>query len=289
MTALGKALTFFNVLMAIVTGVLIVLVFVTRTNWRNGLEEWQKVAKASDAALAAEKQASAQKKLDLEDQKKKKEEQIAELNKQILGKDQEIAAEKARVKDAEIERGKFGQVSAAGTQEIDRLQRERNQMADQLKQLNDDKAKLTKDLVDTGSRETYYKLRSEALEKDLVSAREELASAKKRVEELRAQSPAGRGGANPIQPRLPSIETSGEVTGIAAGNLAQISLGSDNGMEPGHILQVYRLGAKASDSIYLGTLTITRTQPHAAVGTFEPAGRGKTINKGDKVDTRIVR
>ena len=79
------------------------------------------------------------------------------------------------------------------------------------------------------------------------------------------------------------------MTGVVSGNLAQISLGSDNGIEQGHILQVYRLGARASDAVYLGTLTITRTNPHEAVGTFEPAGRGKTIAKGDRVDTRILR
>src|SRR5262249_23168734 len=159
-------------------------------------------------------------------------------------------------------RNRSAQVSQAGTQEINRLQLERNAMADQLKKLNDDYARVTKDLADTTSRETYNRLRADALEKDLVALREEHGTLRKRYEEMRAQWRAGNGGAQQNPPRVASIETSGQVTGVVAGNLAQISLGSDNGLEQGHILQVFRLGKNPNDATYLGTLTITRTTPH---------------------------
>jgi chromosome segregation ATPase len=288
MTALGKALTFFNVLFAIITGVLIVNAYITRTNWRNGMEAWQQEAKAAQAAAKAADAAANQKRIDLEEQRKKLDDQIAQLSKAILGKDEEIKAEKNRVKDHDIQRAKSDQVSQASTAEINRLQLERNQMADQLKTLNDQHAKVTKELADTTSQMTYYKLRSEAQEKDLVDLREKYATLLKNYEIVKAQLPAGNRGARENQPRAPSIETSGEVAGVS-GNLARITLGNDNGIERGHILQVYRLGKTPNDAVYLGTLTIDRTSAHEAVGTFEPAGRGKTITAGDKVDTRILR
>jgi len=289
MTALGKALTFFNVLFAIVTGVLIVVVFITRTNWRVGMERWEQEAKAAKAALESEKQASIQKKNDAEEQKKKLVEEIASLNKTIRGKDEEVKTEKDRAAGFEVQLAKYGQISTAGTAEIGRLQVERNQMADQLKKLTDEHAKTVNELANTSSRETYADLRAKALEQNLIETREKLAGIQRRYEELRARQPAGGAGADPNPPRRPSIETNGEVSGIS-GNLAQITLGSDNGIERGHILQVYRPDLKnPANSLYLGTLTVDRTQPHAAVGTFEPAGRGKMIQKGDKVDTRILR
>jgi hypothetical protein len=288
MTALGKALTFFNVLFAIITGVLIVNVYITRTNWRVGMELAQQETKAAQAAAKAAEAAANNQRIDLEEQKKKLQEQIKKVNQDILGKDEEIKAEKEKSRAAEINAVKDRQVSDAGSREINRLQIERNQMADQLKKLNDDLAKVTKDLADTTSRETFNRLRAEALEKDVADKNERLAMLQRKYDELRAQMPAGNRGAQVNPPRVPSIETAGTVTGTS-GNLAQISLGSDNGIEQGHILQVFRLGNQPNQATYLGTLTVSRTQPHTAVGTFEPAGRGKTIEKGDRVDTRIVR
>src|SRR5262245_34620590 len=289
MTALGKALTFFNVLFAIITGVLIVNVYITRTNWRVGMELAQQETKAAQAATKAAEAAANQKGIDLEEQKKKLQEQIKKLNDAILGKDEEIKTEKERVKASEVNAVKDRQISQAGTAEINRLQTERNQMAEQVKTLNENLAKVTKDLADTSSRETFNRLRADALEKDLVETREQLAMTRRQVNELRAQLPAGGNrGAKENPPHVPSMDTAGTVTGVYEG-LAQISLGTDNGIEQGHILQVYRLGNQPNQATYLGTLTITRTQAHAAVGTFEPAGRGKKIEKGDRVDTRILR
>jgi hypothetical protein len=86
-----------------------------------------------------------------------------------------------------------------------------------------------------------------------------------------------------VKPRVPSVDEKGQVTSVAD-NLAVISLGSDHGIEPGHILQVYRLLPAPQ---YLGTLTISRAETHRAVGLFQPAGRNMVVKVGDTVDTKI--
>jgi hypothetical protein len=286
MTALGKVLVFFNVLFALVTGGLIVVVFMTRTNWRIGMEAAQQETKAARAALEAERSAAAQKRLDYETEIRRLNEEISRLNTVILGKDVEIAGEKKKANEARAESMKAAEISNAATAEISRLQVERNQLAVQLNTVNDQLAKTAKELAETTARETFYKLRADANERNLASAREELATVRRKLEELRARVPAAEFESAVATPRrIPSVETAGRVTGVS-GNLASISLGSDNGIEQGHVLQVYRMGA---NPLYLGTLTVTRTEPHRAVGTFEPAARGRTIAIDDRVDTRILR
>jgi hypothetical protein len=87
------------------------------------------------------------------------------------------------------------------------------------------------------------------------------------------------------QPRIPAVEQIGKVTAVED-HLAVISLGSEHGLEAGHILQVYRTMPNVQ---YLGTLTINRVETHRAVGIFEPAGKDSTIKVGDTVDTKIIR
>jgi predicted nucleic acid-binding Zn-ribbon protein len=286
MTALGKVLVFFNVLFALVTGGLIVVVFLTRTNWRLGMEAAQQETKAARAALESERSAATQKRLDYEAEIRRLQEEISRLNTVILGKDVEIAGEKKKYNEARAESMKAAEISNAASAEIARLQTERNQMSVQLNTLNEQLVQTARELAETTARETFHKLRADSNERELASLKDELASVRRKYEELRARVPATATLAVvPNAPRAPSIETSGRVTGVA-GNLASISLGSDNGIEQGHVLQVYRMGA---NPLYLGTLTVTRTEPHRAVGTFEPAARGRTIAVDDRVDTRILR
>ncbi len=55
MTALGKILVFFNLLLAMVTGGLIVQVYLTRTNWKTAYDARVVEATAANDALKGEK------------------------------------------------------------------------------------------------------------------------------------------------------------------------------------------------------------------------------------------
>jgi hypothetical protein len=286
MTALGKTLVMFNLFFSLITGGLIVMVFLTRTNWRVGMEMAQKETQASQAAFKSEQQQRQQLEADQKNTNKKFEDEIDNLKKQVVQSQTEAANQKAQAEAAKQDASVQLRVSEAGSKEINKLQQERNQMADQLKQLNDDRIKLAKDLADTTQRETFNKLRGDALEKSLSETKESLALLQKKHEELKFL--AGdliKPGANPNAGRIPSIDTTGRVTS-ASGTIAVVSLGSDNGLEVGHVLQAYRTEPNA---LYLGQITLTKVEPHRAVGYFKPASAGMTIAVNDTVDTKVLR
>ena len=287
MTALGKTLVFFNLLFSLVTGGLIVMVFVTRTNWKDGMDKALAESKAKTADAASMRTQRDQIAADAANQAKKYEDQIAKLTTEINAQKAEVANQKTQNEASKKDAAEQTELTKSGSIQIARLQLERNQMAEALKVSNDKLAKFAKDLADTSERETYNRLRAEVLEKDLSNVKEQFALLNKRHEELKAQrgNDLGRAGADANPSRVPSVDMTGRVTGVD-GNWAQISLGSDNGIDQGHLLQVYRT---TPEPMYLGTLKISKSEPHRAVGLFEPAAKGRTIKENDTVDTRIQR
>lgn len=282
MTALGKTLVFFNLLFALITGWMMTVVYVTRTNWKKGQDEAVAETKSAFAMLRQEQDAAKQRKSEFEAA-------VQKLNSAIEAEKRLVAEQTARAgneekkrQDAEANSAKYLAASQGSTTEIVRLQRERNQMYEQLKVLNETIAKVNKDNADLTTKETYSRLRADSLERERSDLQERFNTASARLEELRARVGPSVAGAQPNPPRAPSISTAGKVTGVAD-TLASFSLGSDNGLVVGHILQVYRTNE------YLGTLTVSRLEPHAGVGAFEPAGRGKKVKIGDSVDTKIIR
>jgi hypothetical protein len=63
----------------------------------------------------------------------------------------------------------------------------------------------------------------------------------------------------------------GTVRAVATSGITVISLGSDSGISAGNKLEVYRIDEKnPRNSVYLGELVISRTEPKQAVGQFYP-------------------
>jgi hypothetical protein len=73
----------------------------------------------------------------------------------------------------------------------------------------------------------------------------------------------------------------GVVLASSRDGLVEISLGSDDGMERGHKLEVYR-GAK-----YLGRIEVWQTSPDKSVARILPEFRKGPIAKEDRVATRL--
>jgi hypothetical protein len=288
MTALGKTLVFFNLLFALVTGGLIVQVFLTRTNWKIGFDAAVAESKAAQANLKAEQSIAKQRAAEMDAQKKKLEETIVVLQRDIVGlKEEANNAKNAREQAVAAQRVEIVN-SQAASQEIDKLRTERNQMQVQLAQRNDRIAKLETDLAGVNAKETYARIRADLTEKDIENKKVELADLTRQVGEMRAELQslgALRSKSASMKPRIPTVEQVGKVTSVAE-NLAVISLGSDHGLEIGHILQVYRT---APDVQYLGTLTVNKVETHRAAGLFQPSSRNMVVKVGDTVDTKILR
>lgn len=87
----------------------------------------------------------------------------------------------------------------------------------------------------------------------------------------------------PIDDTPPDVE--GVVLATPGSNLVEVSIGSDDGIREGHTLQVYRISGGVRT--YLGRVTVVKTSPDKSVAKIDPNYRKGTIQKGDRVDSKL--
>ncbi|MFM7207943.1 MAG: hypothetical protein ACKO4T_14875 [Planctomycetaceae bacterium] len=78
--------------------------------------------------------------------------------------------------------------------------------------------------------------------------------------------------------RVPTLD--GDVVAVAGGSI-QVSLGSDDGLQVGHTLEVYRGGE------YIGRALVKTVTPDHAVAEIVKAYARGVVQRGDKVTTRL--
>lgn len=91
---------------------------------------------------------------------------------------------------------------------------------------------------------------------------------------------------SPIANNTPP-KVDGYVKAATTDGLVEISLGSDDGLTRGHTLEVYRPGATANATKYLGRIEILQTKADVSVGKVIPQYRRGNIEKDDRVATRF--
>jgi hypothetical protein len=84
---------------------------------------------------------------------------------------------------------------------------------------------------------------------------------------------------DPINRQPPTVR--GEVLAVDKENHVEISLGTDDGLREGNMLEIYR-GDK-----YLGRLQLLEVQPHRAVGKVLKELQQDVIRDHDQVATRL--
>ncbi len=165
-------------------------------------------------------------------------------------------------------------------QELDRLRQEQaalskavKQAEDQRQQLIAELTKLRNDLLAAKTQRDQLQSRNEHLLQQLVALEKALAR------------PAADG--NVVGTLNPPRElVRGEVTRIdAKDKLVEVNVGSQQGLEKGHTLEVYRLQPRPE---YLGILRILEVTPTRAVGRMSssPASR-QGVQVGDQVASRL--
>jgi hypothetical protein len=92
-------------------------------------------------------------------------------------------------------------------------------------------------------------------------------------------------GAQASSKNPPAENVEGAVTRVdAKTGLITVSVGSDDGLEKGHTLEVFRLSPSAK---YLGTVRVLETKPHEAVA--QPVNRLLApVQQGDKVASKVA-
>jgi Skp family chaperone for outer membrane proteins len=287
MTALGKILIFLNLVFALLVGILILQVYATRTSWRAAHDRVSGFLTVSEANVKTLRG-------DIDDVKKKKDDEIRNLQGELAKKEADVQREKklkdqteallqeerkqhqgqannATVSNEELKRRQ--QETAALTAELNKAHAAYGELQKQDKQLQDEKMQA---VINYNSEHE----RNVRLLEAFRQTSQKLELAEKKLQNLGT-------GVSVAENRNPPPE---DVEGIildtdAKTGLVTISIGTDHGISVGNTLEVFRI---KPDPKYLGTIKIVDAQAHQAVGRLTTAPRYGALAKGDIVASKIM-
>jgi hypothetical protein len=282
MTVLGKILVFVNLVFSLVVGALIIMVFIARTQWASEfkrLNDRYGVAKDSVGSYAAE----------TESVRKEMNERVKELNDKINNMQAEYAklqAAKKAVDDqltaATSNVDSQGNNVTAMKEELKRRSAEVKYLEDQVVKLQDSNNNTVVEM----NKLRDLKVAAE-IQRDSVAARNKLLVEKveeqaKQIVKLKAP-PSTAASTVSLTKNPPPEYIKGLIKEVDPGSgLMSITLGSDQGLRPGHTLEVYRL----NPAKYLGTLYVVEVRATTAV--VRPMGKmSGQPQVGDEVASKV--
>ncbi len=271
MDTLGKIFVFAVMVMSVVFMSFAIAIFSSHTNWQKESERLQteleqavaeRTAKESELSTLIDQNAASekdqeqvvkkletalqQKNTELADLKKKREAELSNLDKDI-----------AELSEAKDERD-------AADELVGKLREEIHGLQDKLKKSVNDGASLASELHQSESELAMTTERKKQLEEQVANAREVLQ----------------QNGLSLKRPKIVIPVVGGVVTAIA-NDLAEVSIGSDDGLQAGHELEVFRADE------YLGRLRVVSVKPdRAVVRVLKDFARG-IVQRGDRVATRL--
>jgi DNA repair exonuclease SbcCD ATPase subunit len=248
-----------------------IAIFSSHTNWQKESERLQteleqavaeRAAKESELSTLIDQNAASekdqeqvvkkletalqQKNTELADLKKKREAELSNLDKDI-----------AELSEAKDERD-------AADALVGKLREEIHGLQDKLKKSVNDGASLASELHQSESELAMTTERKKQLEEQVANARVVLQ----------------QNGLSLKRPEMVIPVVGGVVTAVA-NDLAEVSIGSDDGLQAGHELEVFRADE------YLGRLRVVSVKPdRAVVRVLKDFARG-IVQRGDRVATRL--
>lgn len=284
MTILGKILAIVNFVFSLVTVWLIVMVFVTRTNWKTSYDrvnQFYSVERANAAAYAQEVQAA----------KTTSDGQLAQKNQEIERLKAAVTQGQQAVQAKQTEVDKIKEQSAAGDMNLQKatqeLKRRELEVAN-LTQVNESKNAKINDLEKTNQ---DYRDRAVSAEIDKKTEHDRNNRMLAQIEKLskdnqRLQQNRGGSGGTGTVPHRPPADVRGKILEVdARSGLATISLGTDSGVNVGDVLEVYHLTPKPE---YVGTVRVVDANfKQAVVRPVLPLRKG-SLQKDDIVASRIL-
>ena len=288
MTLFGKILIVLNLVASIFFASVAVMVEMTHMSWRDevmrspaeaqaqgkdvGLAEQIKAKNAQIATLNAERQRleTQAKRSDLEHKYRISQLETAiNLVTEQRNTLQADLAQKTEQMQLALERQKVADDRLAQNQlEIEKLREEINTA---LKD-RDDATKLVADLED--------KLADEVDDNAKLTARH-----RQLLDQLSQYKIALADAGKQLDPSPPRLD--GLVLASSDDGFVEVSVGFHDGLEKGHLMEVFRKGATPESNKYLGRIRIVRVESDKAVGQVIPELRQGKIEKEDHVATRL--
>jgi hypothetical protein len=286
MTILGKILVFVNLIFSLATGALIIMVFVTRTNWEDGFQKVKKSYEVSEA----NKRAYAQ---ELEEAKRSAETQIRNLQQEVRNSkqqeaqlQQQVAAEQANLGTVESRSKLVDKNVQEATEELNRRKLEIDNLKKVLKDKEDRMVKMEGQNTDYRNKAITAEITAKSEQERNRQLLDQIAALTRDLE--RRQAPGGNGSAHVSSygQRPPPDDVQGTVLETdTKSDLLTISIGSDAGVNVGNTLVVYRLKPRPE---YVGSVTVIHADFHEAVAKPIKPLRAGPVQKGDIVASRVL-
>ena len=286
MTILGKILVFANLIFSLAVGALVIMVFVTQTNWEDGFAKLKKRYEVAEANSRMYAQEVDEARRASDDKVRKLQDEVRNSKQALAGMQQQLAAQQAEFNAVEA-RGKLTESNIKeATEELNRRKLEIDNLKTVLKQKEDT-------MVAMETQNTSYRNQAITAEITAKSEQERARQLLGEVAELnkdreRRQPPSGTTTSRVLSSsqRAPIDDVEGTVLETdAKSGLVTISIGSDAGVTRGHTLEVYRLKPRPE---YVGTITVIDAHFKESVARPITPLRAGPVQKGDTVASRIL-
>ena len=271
MDTLGKIFVFAVMVMSVVFMSFAIAIFSSHTNWQKESERLQieleqataeRAAKESELTTLIDQNAASEK--DQEQVVKKLETALQQKDTELAGlkKKREVELSNLDKDIADLSEAKDERDAADSL--VGKLREEIHGLQDKLKKSVNDGASLASELHQSESELAMTTERKKQLEEQVANARVVLQ----------------QNGLSLKRPEMVIPVVGGVVTAVA-NDLAEVSIGSDDGLQAGHELEVFRADE------YLGRLRVVSVKPdRAVVRVLKDFARG-IVQRGDRVATRL--
>jgi hypothetical protein len=284
MNIIGKIFVFAVFVMSLMLMTFAGVIYMSHVNWKDEVERDPKdclpgqqpgyryqiqQAETERAKLQAEITSLQQK---VAESEQSRDQVVAKLQTAIVQKDQELQTLRADKdkRQAEMEKAvadvrRLREDLLAADKAVEQLQAHVKAQQEKVDAQVDKSAQLSASLAEAQAQLTIAEERKAQLEKQVANARILLKQNGLTVDSL-------------PKDRVPTLD--GDVIAVAAGSI-QVSLGSDDGLQVGHTLEVYREGE------YIGRAVVKTVMPDHAVAEIVKAYARGVVQRGDKVTTRL--
>lgn len=276
MTLLGKFLSTFIFILSTAFMVLALAVNASHRNWRevvldpnNGLKKQIETISRTNQQLTDDRQRT-QAALDREQAARRT--ALAALQSQLDQMEQLLRASEAQVQQLEAKSTELSQLDRSRAEELQRLTDETRKLRDQIRAEQEDRDSLFAETLKMTDQMNLLKGSLQAQ----TERNEQLAGQLSRYREVVDMK--GIDVNQPLDGAPP--ERNGTVLVVNRPlEMVEVSIGYDDGLRDGHLLDVTRSGR------YVGRLRIRRTEPNRSVAEILKDYNQSPIQEGDRVDT----
>jgi len=288
MNLVGKILTVVILVFSLVFMAMAVAVYATHKNWKAEVEAPAPSPGKPDGGLklqlAKKEEERAKKEKDLKDAKDAAEREkeallqaAARLETENKRLEKEVAETKVTFDNLKVSESKAVGAAADATNQTTVLRADVEKLKAEIRTAQQERDDFFKKMVEATDKMNEAAAEVKRLRKQNLDLTEEVAKYEAVLLKI-------GGSRDPAFYEKWPPKVDGLVTSVAGGDLATISLGSDDGIRPGHLFEVsHNAGGK---STYVGRLEVIRTDANQSVCKVLKPYQQSLVQKDDRVDSK---